>query len=366
MVGMTKIESAALATVSDCLRLNEGERFLIVTNPGTEQEIIAQALKAAADAQGVKTTLLLQPIKNQGEYAEDYLLKAIASKPTAFASISTEKLGKDPESLASPIMAPDGKMYDHIFHYLLHGTKEMRAFWSPGITVDMFERTIAIDYTLMRKRASNLVTRMNKAVQFHVTSASGTDIIIGASGRDTFVDDGDFGTLGRGGNLPAGEVFMSPALRTAEGEIVFDGSIADIAGDIVIEAPIRCWVSKGYVLDVRGGEEAKRLEKALRHGMDLASELVKRGKPGEEALRYATNSRNVGELGIGLNTSAIIKGNMLEDEKVYGTCHFAIGSNYDEDAPAMIHLDGLVKNPTIIATMDDGQKLTLMLDGALV
>ena len=56
---------------------------------------------------------------------------------------------------------------------------------------------------------------------------------------------------------------------------------------------------------------------------------------------------------------------MLEDEKVYGTCHFAIGSNYDEDAPAMIHLDGLVKNPTIVAIMADASVKTLMKDGTI-
>jgi leucyl aminopeptidase (aminopeptidase T) len=99
--------------------------------------------------------------------------------------------------------------------------------------------------------------------------------------------------------------------------------------------------------------------------MDMASALVKKGKSGEEALRYATNARNLGELGIGLNTEARITGNMLEDEKVYGTCHFAIGSNYDEDAPAMIHLDGLVKNPTIAAVMADASVRTLMKDGAI-
>jgi leucyl aminopeptidase (aminopeptidase T) len=160
-------------------------------------------------------------------------------------------------------------------------------------------------------------------------------------------------------------VFLSPQLKSAEGVIVFDGSIADIAGDIVIKTPIRCTVSGGYVLEVEGAQEAERLEAALRKGMDMASALVKKGKSGEEALRYATNARNLGELGIGLNTEARITGNMLEDEKVYGTCHFAIGSNYDEDAPAMIHLDGLVKNPTIAAVMADASVRTLMKDGAI-
>jgi leucyl aminopeptidase (aminopeptidase T) len=56
---------------------------------------------------------------------------------------------------------------------------------------------------------------------------------------------------------------------------------------------------------------------------------------------------------------------MLEDEKVYGTCHFAVGSNYDGDAEAMIHLDGIVKSPTITATTGSGKKNEFMTDGKL-
>jgi leucyl aminopeptidase (aminopeptidase T) len=57
---------------------------------------------------------------------------------------------------------------------------------------------------------------------------------------------------------------------------------------------------------------------------------------------------------------------MLEDEKVYHTCHFAIGSNYDGDAPALIHLDGLVSYPTIVATFPSGKSQEIMRDGDLV
>jgi leucyl aminopeptidase (aminopeptidase T) len=48
---------------------------------------------------------------------------------------------------------------------------------------------------------------------------------------------------------------------------------------------------------------------------------------------------------------------MLEDEKAFRTCHFAIGHNYDSDAPALIHLDGLVREPTIAAYMEDGSRV---------
>jgi leucyl aminopeptidase (aminopeptidase T) len=56
---------------------------------------------------------------------------------------------------------------------------------------------------------------------------------------------------------------------------------------------------------------------------------------------------------------------MLEDEKVYGTCHFAVGSNYDGDAESLIHLDGLVKRPTIVAVSGSGKETMVMTDGRL-
>jgi leucyl aminopeptidase (aminopeptidase T) len=56
---------------------------------------------------------------------------------------------------------------------------------------------------------------------------------------------------------------------------------------------------------------------------------------------------------------------MLEDEKAFRTCHFAVGHNYDEDAPALIHLDGLVTKPTITAIMGNGQERIIEEDGNL-
>jgi leucyl aminopeptidase (aminopeptidase T) len=66
-----------------------------------------------------------------------------------------------------------------------------------------------------------------------------------------------------------------------------------------------------------------------------------------------------------VNPLAGITGNMIVDEKAARTCHFAIGSNYDQDGPALIHLDGLVKEPTIELEMDDGSRLVLLEDGEL-
>ncbi len=360
-----ELESAAKTAVSECLGLRPGERFLIVTNPGTEQEIISQALAEAAQALGAEARIIRQPVKTQADYAEDEVIEAIAEGPDAMASISAAKIGKDRGSLSRPRSLADGKKYDHIFDYLIKGEKSSRAFWSPGVSLDIFKRTISIDYGWMRGAASRLKASMDEAAAFSIRSAAGTDLIIGAEGRKAFSDDGDFRFKGSGGNLPAGEVFISPALRSAEGEIVFDGSISLIDGTIIPAEPVVCSLAKGFVLDIRGGEEARLLEASLRSGTDMAARLKADGLSPEECLEYAVNARHLGEFGIGLNRSARIGGRMLEDEKVYGTCHFAIGFNYDQDARALIHLDCLVKRPTVTALMPDGTELELMRDGIL-
>ncbi|HOV93573.1 MAG TPA: aminopeptidase [Spirochaetales bacterium] len=380
------MRAAAKTAILSCLSMKKGEHLLIISNPQTEQEEIARVVHEVAQEYEINSTLVLQPIKTQADFAEDYVIDAIAEEPDAVASISTEKLGKDKKGLEKPYKlvakqdeniadnvtdnltasGPSAKTYDHIFDFLLSGKKTIRSFWSPGISADMFARTVDIDYTLMRQRARALKKLIDEASFLMILAPGGTDIVLSVEGRQTFMDDGDFGRPGRGGNLPAGEVFVSPALKSGEGHIVFDGSIADIAGDIVIKEPIDCTVVGGFVMEAKGGEEAARLERAMKHGMDMASELARKGKMApEEALRYATNARHLGELGIGLNDMARIGGNMLEDEKVYGTCHFAIGANYDDDAPALIHLDGLVKWPTITALLPSGQEITFMRDGVL-
>lgn len=48
----------------------------------------------------------------------------------------------------------------------------------------------------------------------------------------------------------------------------------------------------------------------------------------------------------------------IEDEKAIGTCHFAIGSDYNGEVITFMHLDGVVKNPTITFYFPDGSSIT--------
>jgi aminopeptidase len=360
------IRKAAKVVIGSSLRLKRGETFLIVANPERELMEISLSLYDEAAAVGASPTLILQPVKSQTDYAEKAVIAAFESLPDAFASISAEKLGKDRDGIRKPYEW-EGLRYDHIFHYQLHGAKTLRAFWSPGLTRAMFAKTLPIDYASLKKRCAALSGALAGSAYARVTNAAGTDILVGLRDRAPKSDDGDFSKPGLGGNLPAGEVFVSPELGASDGRIVFDLSIAAIKGDILIREPIRCRVEGGFVVDIAGGAEAAALRATLDSGVAAAKKLGREGSlSAEKADCYARNARNLGELGIGLNPAAGIVGNMLEDEKAFGTCHFAIGANYDEDAPALIHLDGLVSRPTIVAIGTDGKETPILREGRLV
>jgi len=297
---------------------------------------------------------MVQPKKTTFDLAEPAVINAIKSEPEVVISMSAERLGKDKGGLANPYKGLDGKIYTHIFSQLLRGVKKIRAFWSPTVTIDMFTRTVPIDYPALQKTTAKVVEVMKSAGEVNVKTVLGTDITFGIKGRKPMTDDGDFKTPGKGGNLPCGEVFISPALGTPNGTIVFDGSLT-LERTLIIKEPVKVTVKKGFVTETVGGKEAEELEAYIRKAENKPFKMAKKGELAKDkAKEYAKNARNIGEFGIGLNPKAEIVGNVLEDEKVLSTVHFAIGSNYDQDALALIHSDGIVKSPTVTV---DGKPL---------
>jgi leucyl aminopeptidase (aminopeptidase T) len=61
-------------------------------------------------------------------------------------------------------------------------------------------------------------------------------------------------------------------------------------------------------------------------------------------------ARNIAELGVGTNDRAIITGKVLEDEKVLGTVHLALGNNvgFGGTCDVPVHLDGIILRPTLV------------------
>ena len=243
---------AAETAIQDVLKVKSGERVLIVTNPDEDVSEISQALYRAAAAVDARPTLLYQPVKSQLDFAEPEVIGAIKSAPDVIISMSANKIGKDEEAIAHPYMV-EGKPVPNTFHYLME-TKKTRSFWSPSVTREMFASMVPVDYDRMKSEAAWVKDIFDRAREIRVTAPAGTDVRFSVEGRKGMLDDGDFSRPGDGGNLPAGETFVSPVVGTTEGLIVYDGSISSHDGIIIIDEPIRVTYKNGFITEIAGGE----------------------------------------------------------------------------------------------------------------
>ena len=112
---------------------------------------------------------------------------------------------------------------------------------------------------------------------------------------------------------------------TSYGTLVIDGSMAGVG---LADEPVELVVEGGHLTSARGGQGMAFMELLTAHGDD---------------------GTNVAELGIGTNEKAILTGNILEDEKILGTCHVAFGASaaIGGTVQVPVHLDAVVMKPTV-------------------
>lgn len=225
-------------------------------------------------------------------------------------------------------------------------TKKIKMGHMPGITEVMMLNSVNVDFNKMRLTADRLLSGVENAVQMHITTSEGTDITLGVKGRDFISDIG----VKEGGmcNIPCGEIYCAPLETEADGVVVFNASIGDIG---LLNRPLKVFVRRGEIIKFQSDD----------------ADLVKRIT---ELTELDIDARVIGELGIGVNPGAHIKGNMLEDEKTLGTAHIAFGNN--EDFPgggknrSQIHRDYLFFRPTIEVAYRNGQKKYLIREGSII
>jgi leucyl aminopeptidase (aminopeptidase T) len=334
-----ELRKAARIALTECLAVKEGERVLIITNLGGDVFEICQEIFRQAEELKAAPVMVVQQDKDNFKMADPAVLEALKGEPEVIITVCRGRVGKDPYGMRIGYVGRDGEKYTHLYDKVLDGDKRSRSFWSPNCTRDIFERGVPIDYALLRKNAKALKERIDAGKMVRVTSPAGTDVRFGIDGRQGRYDDGDFTLPGKGGNLPTGEVYVSPANGSAEGIIVFDGTVDLDTHAEFPDVPVRVRFEKGFAVEITGGRTAKELESLLERSAAMARD---QGKVEEER-----NARHLGELGIGLNPRAKMSCNTLEDEKVGGTVHFAIGMNLEHDAHALIHLDCLVLRPDV-------------------
>ncbi|MBF0216308.1 MAG: aminopeptidase [Candidatus Omnitrophica bacterium] len=296
-------ESAVRAVFERSLKLKRTESCLIVTD--TVKESIGRAFYEFAKGITSKAKILvMEPTKEH------------ASEPPA--EIAKAMLEYDVELLIT------SKSLTHTAARRAATDKGARVGTMPNIIEEIVNRSLDIDYDVLKARSTYIYGLLKASDKVRVVTELGTDITFEVGGSGFFgATGGVFDRPGDYGNLPEGEVSFAPS--KADGVFVVDASFSGLG---LLDSPLKLKAKDCSVYEITG----KRAEE-FKERLD----------------RVGPKAYVVAELGIGLNPKAIIMGNILEDEKVIGTVHIAVGNNcsYGRTNNVPLHLDGVITKPTV-------------------
>ena len=303
---MSDLERAVSAVVNDCMGVREGESVLVVCNPATLG--LAERLRGAAGRAGGEAMLAM--MAERATHGTE--------PPAAIAAAM---------KAADVVLCPTQQSLSHTAARREATEAGARIATLPEVTEDMLARVMSADMTELRRRGAAVAAALDAASRARITCPNGSDLELHLDGRKAIPDAGEIREPGAFGNLPAGEGFISPLETEGGGTLVADGTIGGI-GRVDPDAPVTVTVEDGRAVAATGPQGARLME-MLR-------------APGPEGT-------GVAELGIGTNEKAILTGNLLEDEKILGTCHVAFGASAGIGGVVQvpIHLDCVVMRPTV-------------------
>lgn len=304
MARMSDLDRAVDSVVNQCLHVAPGETLVVICNPATEN--IGLALRDKGEKAGADSILILM-FERDSHAAEppDPIAEAMEA--------------------ADVVLAPTVQSLSHTAARHRASEKGVRIATLPGVTEEMLARVMSADMEGLRRRGGHLADLLDAAEEARITCPNGSDLRFDLKGRSAIPDAGDLAARGAFGNLPCGEAFIAPVEERSEGRLIVDGSIAGIG---LVEEPVELVVESGHLVSASGSDGAKLMELLTAHGPD---------------------GTNVAELGIGTNEKAILTGNVLEDEKILGTCHVAFGASaaIGGRVQVPVHLDCVVMRPSV-------------------
>lgn len=302
--------------LTNCLGLKSGETFLVVADDSREE--LAKHVYEAGRRLGAESVIMV--MKERERSGQEPPASVASAMAASQVSICLTKMSLTHTQARKQTVAAGG-----------------RVATMPSITEDMFlQGAVAADYSEVKALTEKVTDMLTVSKQARIEK-DGYSLTFSLEERRGVPSTGVYLNPGESGNLPSGEAYIAPLEGTANGQLLVDGSIAEIGK---VQGPVLLTIENG------------RLVKA-------------EGPDGEQLLRILGDGdgRSVAEFGIGTNKKARITGVVLEDEKVYGTIHVAFGSNntFGGVVSAGVHIDCVVKEPDVYLdgnkVMEQGQLL---------
>ena len=291
-------------------RVKAGEKVLIVAD--TDTVTVAEALATAAlEITPEVVTTVMTPVAVDGDEPPAIVASALLAADVALIPVSYSISHSTAVRTA-----------------LKHGTRVLSL---PAATPDQLVRGGAeADFEAAAPTVRKMGELLTAAATAHLTTPGGTDCTFDLRGRSGNAHDCILDRPGKFSAFPNIEANISPVDGTAEGLIVFDGSIPNLRLGRLRD-PVRCTVKQGNIVKVEGGPEADMIRKVWAQMGDAAV-------------------YNIAQLAIGLNPAIpMLTGVWAQDHGAFGTVHIGIGTsaNLGGTTRAACHFDGMMYHPTL-------------------
>jgi leucyl aminopeptidase (aminopeptidase T) len=299
--------------VNTCLAIRRGERVVLI----------------ADRASSPSATCLAEALSECGARWTGYLVEDLVERPMAGAPPELVHALEAADAGILCVQPMEGELRARMEIVAVVERRQIRYAHMVGITPDIMRQGMRADYRLVDRLSERLLGRMRSAQRLTVRSEGGTAFSATFDSALQWVKTSGLISPRYWSNLPAGEVFTTPA--TLDGTFVCDGMIGDYFGPKY--GDLR---RTPMVLDIGGG----RLRSVRSDRHDLA----------EEFWAYChtdPNSDRIGELAFGTNLElSEMIGVLLQDEKVPGV-HIAFGDPYGSQTRApwtsATHVDVLTR-----------------------
>jgi aminopeptidase len=309
-----ELAPGARNAIEVCLAIRPHERVALVADDSSRE--VAASLAAALEDVGAPT--------------DNILIEQIATRP----------LSKAPQQILDALERADagilcvhpkqGELGARMAIVATVERRQIRYAHMVGVTPGIMMQGMRADYRLVDRLSIKLCERMRMAASLRVETAYGTSLKATFDPALHWVKTSGIISRRYWSNLPAGEVFTTPA--SVDGVFVCNGTAGDYFGLKYGELS-----RTPMTLDIRGG----RLAGVHCDRKDLEREF-------HDYCQTDEHSDRVGELAFGTNLAlSDMIGNLLQDEKVPGV-HLAFGDPYGNqtgaDWKSTTHVDVLTRD----------------------
>ena len=309
-----ELTPGARNAIEVCLAIQPGERVALIADEASSP--VAASLAAV--------------LEEVGALCDAVLIEHVASRPLAAAPPAVLAALERADAGILCVQPQQGELAARMSIVSVVERRAIRYAHMVGVTPQIMQQGMRADYRLVDALSQSLCERMPQATRLRVETPSGTRFIATFDPAFSWVKTSGLINRRYWSNLPAGEVFTTPA--SVDGVFVCDGTAGDYFGPKY--GDLR---ATPLTLDIAGG----RLQAAHCVRQDLEREFW-------DYCHTDEYSDSVGELAFGTNLALTdMIGILLQDEKVPGV-HLAFGDPYGSQTGApwksRTHIDVLTRD----------------------